>query len=183
MPDEVQEQATEQAPEEKAPEVTLEQLTEQLQQALKIAETQKNEIAGLNRKVSEEQKAVNELKTKNMTDEERRQQETLEMQKTLTNQFKENALLKAEIPLELAGLVKGSNQAEINQEVDMLAKYRIDIQSSIAKENEVLRKQLEELKVKGQATGKPQVGSTTVDRSKMSFAEANALALAQGGKA
>ena len=181
MPDEVQEQATEQAPEEKAPEVTLEQLTEQLQQALKIAETQKNEIAGLNRKVSEEQKAVNELKTKNMTDEERRQQETLEMQKTLTNQFKENALLKAEIPLELAGLVKGSNQAEINQEVDMLAKYRIDIQSSIAKENEALKKQLEEYRVKGQATKAPIIGSASIDRSKLTIQEATDLYKRENG--
>lgn len=174
-------QATEQAQEEVVITPSVEELQAQLAETLRLAEIQKNEIAGLNRKVSEEQKTLQELKQKSMTDEELKQAQLAEMQNALISTYKETVMLKNEIPSELAGLVKGDNKTDIEANAKVLADFRLSVQSGMAKEIEDLKKQVEEFKVKGQATGVPKTGSTSIDTSKLSITEATELYRKQNG--
>jgi len=174
MPDEKEQVPSEQA--EDKPVVTIEELQEQLAAANKAFELQKTEIAGLNRTVSKETNARRTLQEANMSAEEKAQAEIAEMQKELAATFRDNTMLKHEIPEELAGLITGSNKTDIEASAKILSTYRLNIQSEIAQENETLKKELVELKLKTTSTGPPVVGK--VDTSAMTLAEATKKALA-----
>jgi uncharacterized membrane protein YccC len=165
-----------QASAEKTEDFNPTEVLETMKQLQEMVERQKQEIAGLNRRNSEDQKRLSEVQKQHMSEEERKQAEIAEIQKALVSEFKENTLLKRNIPLEMAGLVQGKSKDEIESSADLLARYREEIESKTKSKLEELERQLSTVKLKTTTTGEPKTGDPgKIDRSKLSIDEATRL--------
>lgn len=153
-----------------------EEILSTMKQLQDMVERQKQEIAGLNRRNSEDQKRLTEVQKQHMTDEERKQAEIAELRNALVNEFRETTLLKKGIPLELAGLVQGKSKDEIESSADLLSRYRQEIESKMKTELDELKSKVNTFQLKSQVTGEPKTGEPgKIDMSKLSIDEATRL--------